>query len=95
MADPNIHHENHGNHPMSLLAFVLLLAGGALSALWIVTLADLPAGRTMNITYGVLALGCLVSSALIFRHLTTHLHHSPVMPDNTQSEIDRYLGKVR
>ncbi|GEE03934.1 hypothetical protein nbrc107696_43800 [Gordonia spumicola] len=95
MADPNIHHESHGNHPMSLVAFILMLAGGALSALWLITLADLPANRTMNITYGVLALGALVSAAMIFRYLTTHLHHSPVMPDNTPAEIDRYLAKVR
>lgn len=89
------HHEPHGNHPMSLIAFGLLLTGAALSAMWLITLADLPANKTMNITYGVLALGCLVSTALIFRYLTSHLHHSPVMPDNTDAEIARYLAKVR
>ncbi|WOC13192.1 hypothetical protein [Gordonia sp. MP11Mi] len=89
------HHEPHGNHPMSLVAFILLLTGGALSALWIITLADLPANQTLNITYGVLALGCLVSTAMIFRYLTSHLHHSPVMPDNTPAEVERYLSKVR
>ncbi|MCF8587118.1 hypothetical protein [Gordonia liuliyuniae] len=96
MSNSDIHHrEPHGNHPMSLIAFGLLLIGGALSALWVITLAGLPENRTLNITYGVLALGCLVSTAIIFRYLTAHLHHSPVMPDNTPSEIERYLSKVR
>ncbi|MCF8601879.1 hypothetical protein L5I01_00735 [Gordonia sp. HY442] len=96
MSNSDIHHrESHGNHPMSLIAFGLLLIGAALSAMWLITLADLPANQTMNITYGVLALGCLVSTALIYRHLTSHLHHSPVMPDNTDAEIERYLAKVR
>lgn len=95
MSNSDIHRGPHGNHPMSLIAFVLLLVGGALSALWVITLADLPENRTMNITYGVLALGALVSAALIFRYLTSHLRHSPVMPDNTPAEIERYLSKVR
>ncbi|GAA4683087.1 hypothetical protein [Gordonia humi] len=96
MSNSDIHrHESHGNHPMGLLAFVLLLVGGALSALWLITLSDLPANQTMNITYGVLALGSLVFSAMIFGYLTRHLHHSPVLPDNTPAEIERYLAKVR
>lgn len=95
MSNSDPHRGSHGNHPMSLIAFTLLLVGGALAALWLITLADLPANQTMNITYGVLALGSLVSSAMIFSFLARHLHHSPVMPDNTQAEIDRYLAKVR
>ncbi|WP_132991948.1 hypothetical protein [Gordonia zhaorongruii] len=96
MADPDVHrHESHGNHPMSIIAFALLLIGGAFSALWLITLADLPDNKTMNITYGVLALGCLVFATMVFSYLTRHLHHSPVMPDNTKTEIDRYLAKVR
>ena len=96
MSNSDIHrHESHGNHPMSLVAFVLLLVGGALSAMWVITLADLPNNQTMNITYGVLALGSLIFSVMIFAHLARHLHHSPVMPDNTPAEIERYLAKVR
>ncbi|MBM7366232.1 hypothetical protein [Gordonia hydrophobica] len=95
MANHTVKRESHGNHWMGLIAFILLLAGGAFSALWLITLADLPANKPMNITYGVLALGGLVASTMIFATLVRELRHSPVMPDNTRAEISRYLAKVR
>ncbi|AUH68271.1 MULTISPECIES: hypothetical protein [Gordonia] len=95
MANHSIRRSGHGNHWMGLVAFVLLMVGGAFSALWVITLADLPDNKPTNITYGVLALGCLIFSAMIFTFLVRRLHHSPVMPDNTPDEIARYLAKVR
>lgn len=95
MTNKTVAHQSHGNHWMSMVAFVLLLLGGAFSALWLATLADLPTDKPLNITYGVLALGGLVGATMIFGFLVKQLRHSPVMPDNTQAEIDRYLAKVR
>ncbi|EGD55259.1 hypothetical protein [Gordonia neofelifaecis] len=93
MANHSIKHAGHGNHWMGLVAFVLLLIGGAFSGL--VPLSAPPNEKPMNITYGVLALGCIAFSAMIFSFLVKQLHHSPVMPDNTPDEIERYLAKVR
>ncbi|MGB3696062.1 MAG: hypothetical protein WBA05_01380 [Gordonia sp. (in: high G+C Gram-positive bacteria)] len=95
MSNHSTKREGHGNHWMGMVAFILLLSGGAFSALWLITLADLPANKPTNITYGVLALGCLVFSVMIFSALVRELRHSPVMPDNTPAEIKRYLSKVR
>lgn len=95
MSNHTVKHESHGNHWMGFVAFVLMLAGGAFSALWLITLADLPDNKSLNITYGVLALGGLVAASMIFGYLVRHLHHSPVTPDNTSAEISRYLAKVR
>lgn len=95
MSNHSTQRQGHGNHWMGVIAFVLILAGGAFSGLWVVTLADLPANKGMNITYGVVALGCLVFATMIFSYLVKELRHSPVMPDNTPAEIQRYLAKVR
>lgn len=94
MADHAHTHESHGNHPMSMVAFVCLLTGAGFAAMWLVTLADLPANKTHNIIYGVVALVLLSATFVIYTWLARRLHHSPVMPDNTPSEIRRYLYKV-
>ncbi|GAA3953746.1 hypothetical protein [Gordonia caeni] len=88
-------HESHGWHPMSMVGFTTLMVGACFSALWVITLADLPDNKPMNIAYGVIALTLLVTTAVIFTWLTRTLHHSPMIPDNTPSEIKRYLAKVR
>ncbi|GAA4756520.1 hypothetical protein GCM10023217_30650 [Gordonia alkaliphila] len=88
-------HENRGWHPMSMVAFTMLLVGACFSALWVITLADLPDNKPMNIAYGIIALGLLLSTAVIFGWLTRHLHHSPLLPDHTEAEEKRYLEKVR
>lgn len=96
MATHAHHHESHGNHPMSLVGFVLGMLGGLFSAMWVITLADLPDNKPTNIAYGIVALACLASTVVIFNWLTRHLHHSPMVPDNTPAEITRYrqrLGK--
>ncbi|MFT3714384.1 MAG: hypothetical protein QM774_00120 [Gordonia sp. (in: high G+C Gram-positive bacteria)] len=90
----HVAHESHGNHPMGLVAFITLMAGGLFSALWVITLTELPAHKGTNIAYGIIALGLLLTSAAIYASLTRHLHHSPVVPDNTPAEIERYLDKV-
>lgn len=95
MANHTVKREGHGNHWMGFIAFILLLAGGAFSGLWLITLADLPANKPINITYGVLALGGIIAASMIFATLIKELRHSPVMPDNTPAEIRRYLAKVR
>ena len=87
--------ESHGWHPLSMVGFTTLLIGAAFSALWVITLTDLPANKSTNITYGVVALALLLVTAGIFVYLTRSLHHSPMLPDNTPQEIERYLKKVR
>jgi drug/metabolite transporter (DMT)-like permease len=87
-------HERHGWHPLSMIAFTALMIGGVFSALWVITLVDLPDNKPTNMTYGIIALALLLTAAALFTHQTRSLHHSPLMPDNTDAEIDRYLTKV-
>ncbi|MEZ5210010.1 MULTISPECIES: hypothetical protein [unclassified Gordonia (in: high G+C Gram-positive bacteria)] len=87
-------HESHGWHPLAMIGFTTLLIGGAFSALWVITLTQLPDHKPMNIAYGIIALSLLLTTAAIFTWLTRHLHHSPMLPDNTNAEIKRYLAKV-
>lgn len=87
--------ERHGWHPMSMVGFVTLMVGACFSALWVITLADLPDNKPTNIAYGIIALTLLVATAVIFTWLTRTLRHSPMIPDNTSAEIKRYLAKVR
>ena len=90
----HVAHETHGNHPMSIVGFITLMTGGAFAALWVITLTELPANKGTNIAYGCLALGLLAATAVIFTYLTRHLHHSPMIPDNTPAEVERYLHRV-
>lgn len=94
MATHTAHRESHGWHPMAMVGFVTLLLGGAFSALWVITLVDLPENKPTNMLYGIVALSLLVATGLIFFLLTRRLHHSPMLPDNTPQEIKRYLTKV-
>lgn len=88
------HHESHGWHPLSMVGFTALMVGGVFSALWVITLADLPDNKGTNIVYGIVALALLLTTGAIFTYLTKHLHHSPMLPDNTDAEIGRYLEKM-
>lgn len=87
-------HHRHDDHPMGLVAFISLMVGGVFAALWIITLTELPANKTMNITYGCAALFLLASTVVIYASLTRKLHHSPMMPDHTPDEVDHYLELV-
>ncbi|MFZ2510000.1 MAG: hypothetical protein WAW85_02770 [Gordonia sp. (in: high G+C Gram-positive bacteria)] len=88
-------HESHGWHPLSMVAFTTLLVGSAFAGLWVITLVDLPANKPTNILYGIIALSLLLITGGIFTYLAKTLHHSPMLPDNTPREIQRYLKKVR
>ncbi|MFT4086328.1 MAG: hypothetical protein QM658_04105 [Gordonia sp. (in: high G+C Gram-positive bacteria)] len=87
-------HHGHGSNMLSLVAFTALMVGGVFSALWLITLTELPDHKTTNITYGCVALFLLVSAAVIWTALTRKLHHTPMMPDNTPEEVDHYLYLV-
>ncbi|MDL9936809.1 hypothetical protein QSJ18_08660 [Gordonia sp. ABSL1-1] len=87
------HHESHGNHPMSVVAFLLFLGGFAMAALWLVSMAS---GDTVPaILCGLLMVAAFTSAVSIFRTLIHRHHHSPVMPDNTDVETRRYLSEYR
>lgn len=93
MAIRHFHHESHGNHPMSFVGFVLTLAGFLAAALWLVHMA---AG---NSGYAVISAAVMVvafaGAAAIFYTIGHRYHHSPVLPDNTPAETERYLRKYR
>ncbi|MFT3661428.1 MAG: hypothetical protein QM809_08505 [Gordonia sp. (in: high G+C Gram-positive bacteria)] len=83
-------HEKSTWHPMAMVAFVTLMAGGCFSALWLYTLAQLPEGKPLNITYGLLALALLTITVAVYTRLTRSLHHSPMLPDHSEREIRHY-----
>ncbi|AZZ81371.1 hypothetical protein C5O27_10070 [Gordonia alkanivorans] len=89
----HFHHESHGNHPMSFIGFVLALGGFLSAALWLVHMA---AGNTGHAALFALvmvaAFGCAIS---IFYTIGHRYHHSPVLPDNTPDEKERYVRKYR
>lgn len=87
------HHESHGNHPMSIFGYLSILAGFASAALWLINLAS---GNTaIAITFGVIAACAFVSAIVIMTTLTRRVHHSPLVPDNTDVEASRYLHEYR
>jgi hypothetical protein len=86
-------HESHGNHPMSFVAFALILTGFATAGLWLVHMASGSGGHAA--LYGVAAAIAFGGAATIFVTLTRRIHHSPLLPDNTDAETDRYLHEYR
>ncbi|MCH5644797.1 MULTISPECIES: hypothetical protein [unclassified Gordonia (in: high G+C Gram-positive bacteria)] len=86
-------HESHGNHPMSIVAFLLILGGFALAALWLVAMAAGNTGPAILCGLGMVA--AFAGAVTIFTSLIHRYHHSPVIPDNTPAETDRYLHEYR
>ncbi|MDS1114073.1 hypothetical protein RD149_09845 [Gordonia westfalica] len=89
----HFHYESHGNHPLSFVGFLLALGGFLSAALWLVHMAAgnngyaaLFAGLTL------VAFACAIS---IFFTISRRYHHSPVLPDNTKAETERYIRKYR
>ena len=82
--------EKSGWHPMAMVAFTTLMVGGCFSALWLYTLAQLPDNKPLNIAYGLIALALLTVTVAIYTWLTRHLHHSPMLPDHSESDIRHY-----
>ncbi|MEO9329928.1 hypothetical protein [Gordonia aurantiaca] len=89
----HFHHESHGNHPMAFIAFVLTLGGFLSAALWLVHMAAGNSGyAALAAASMVVAFGCAVA---IFYTIASRYHHSPVLPDNTKEETERYLRRYR
>ena len=54
------HHESHGNHPMSVLGYLLVLGGFASAALWLVAMAG---GNVVPaIVFGLLMIGAFAGA---------------------------------
>jgi len=93
MSTHHFHHESHGNHPMSFIGFVLALGGFAMAALCLVSMAAGHVGAA--IMYGLLMVTAFAIAVWIFSSLSHRYHHSPVLPDNTPNETERYVRKYR
>ncbi|ACY22679.1 hypothetical protein Gbro_3486 [Gordonia bronchialis DSM 43247] len=87
------HHESHGNHPMSIVGFMLVLGGFVLAALWLISMASAHTGTA--ILCGLLMVAAFTGAVTIFTSLIHRNHHSPVVPDNTPDEAERYMRKYR
>ncbi len=78
---------------MSVVGYLLVLGGFACAAVWLVNLAS---GHTgVAVTFGVLTALAFVSAVVILTTLTRKVHHSPLLPDNTDRESGRYLQEYR
>ncbi|GAA3032136.1 hypothetical protein GCM10010528_11670 [Gordonia defluvii] len=86
------HHESHGNHPMSYVAFCATLSGIACAGVWLVLLAT---GHSASMGFGIAALLLLVGAAIAFRLVANRAHHGPMQPENTDVESTRYLDEYR
>ncbi|QKT08062.1 hypothetical protein HUN08_13360 [Gordonia sp. X0973] len=86
------HHESHGNHPMSVVAFCATLLGFAFAGLWLVALGS---GHGTALAFGLVALALFVVAATAFRMVSTHATHGPLQPENTDVETGRYLHEYR
>ncbi|MFT4200389.1 hypothetical protein [Gordonia sp. (in: high G+C Gram-positive bacteria)] len=86
------HHESHGNHPMSVVAFCATLAGIACAGMWLVALAT---GHGASMIVGIAALLFFAVAVIAFRLVTVHAKHGPMQPENTEIETRRYLDEYR
>lgn len=86
-------HESHGYHPMSVIGFVILLAGFAFAGLWLVSMGH--GNVAPAVLFGLLMVAAFTATGAIFMSLSHRNHHSPVLPDNTNNEAGRYLRRYR
>lgn len=86
------HHESHGNHPLSVAAFCLMLAGIGCAGTWLVLLAG---GHAAALGFGIAAVVLFLGAITAFRMVTTHSAHGPLQPENTETETGRYLDEYR
>lgn len=91
--DDRIHHESHANHPMGVVAFLLILVGFAGAALWLVAWGSGHAAEAIALACA--AFVCFAAGITIMVTLARRTHHSPVLPDNTAAEIARYQNRYR
>lgn len=87
------HHESHGNHPMSVFGYLSGLAGFVFAAVWLVSMAGGDTARA--ILFGLLMVAAFTATVSIFITLSHRNHHSPVLPDNTENELRRYMTRYR
>ena len=82
-------HVSHGNHPVGVIGYLLVLLGFASAAVWLVALGT---GNTAaSVAFGLIALVAFVGAAVIMTTMTRRLHHAPMVPDNTEAEKAEYL----
>ena len=86
------HHESHGNHPMSVVAFCCTIAGIACAGLWLVALAG---GNAVSVGFGIAALVLFVCAITAFPHGRQTRTPRSVRPENTEIETHRYLDEYR
>lgn len=86
-------HQSHGNHPMSLVAYILVLAGFGSAAMWLVTMGSGYVAQA--VTLAIVTFGCFATAATILRSIAVKTHHSPVLPDNSEYDIVRYRKLYR
>lgn len=93
MSTPIRRRESHGNHHMSVVAFVSFMLGFAFAALWLVAMAS---GETIPaIVFAALMVAAFGLTTVIFMTLARSHHHSPILPDSTDSELKRYFRDYR
>ncbi len=89
----HFHHENRGTHPMVTVGFLLILAGFAAGAGWLVSMASGNAGPAVALA--ALSIACFAGGAVIMATLVRKTHHSPFQPDVTLTGRKRYFSKFR
>ncbi|GAA1480888.1 hypothetical protein GCM10009624_13280 [Gordonia sinesedis] len=89
MSALHLHHVSHGNHPVGVVGYLLVLLGFASAAIWLVALGT---GNTAaSVVFGLVALVAFIGAGTILTTMTRRLHHMPMVPDNTEAEKAEYL----
>ena len=81
-------HVSHGNHPMGVVAFVLVLVCFLSRA---VSLTMFATGEpTAGIVWGVVMVAAFVASAAVLVTLSHRMHHSAFFPVNSDHDRAEY-----
>lgn len=81
-------HVSHGNHPMGVVAFVLVLAGFLSLA---VSLTMLATGETTaGIVWAVVMVAAFAGGAAVLIALSRQMYHSAFFPVNTEHDRAEY-----
>lgn len=82
------HHASHGEHPVAVLGYLLLLVSFACVAACLVAVGTGTAAQV--IVFGVVAGVAFVTGSVILNRMNRNLHHFPIIPDNTDADREAY-----
>ena len=93
VAAPALASDHENRHPMSWVAYTLVVLIIPALGLMVTFSAQHQTGAAVASAVALLAI--IAGAATVYTKMSRQLHHTPLLPEDTAAEKDRYLAKYR